>query len=377
MNTLMEKLKKNLLKLGFFAILLILVGTSAPYYANAGSDGLPFFVKPILPENQDENIDHYISITTKKKSLNQVVEFLVTNRTNEKQIIDIEILNAYTSANGVIQYAAKESDNNKIINPKYEMKQYIEGPSQVELQAGQSKIIRFKVNIPDMDGTVLGGVAFKGEGDHEQTKTKGVSFEIRNEINTVYGIAVNFPISQKDYEFKFGKPFLDPMASYYAIRLPVTLDSPLLLKDVDINYEVEYKGEKLFFSKQKIDFAPMTETNFSIPFEAKEIKQNKPYTLKGEITYVDTNGKKQVKEFEQDFVYKVNDNQISNIVSNLLNVPAEKGEFSYLALLLLLLIILLLIFFFVIFWRRKKKEDDEKKNTDEITSLEKGGNTSV
>jgi len=40
------------------------------------------------------------------------------------------------------------------------------------------------------------------------------------------------------------------MASYYAIRLPVTLDSPLLLKNVDINYEVEYKGEKLFFSKE-------------------------------------------------------------------------------------------------------------------------------
>mgnify|MGYP001770200159 CR=1 FL=1 len=70
-----------------------------------------------------------------------------------------------------------------------------------------------------------------------------------------------------------------------------------------------------------------------------------------------------------------------NIVSNLLNVPEEKAEFSYLALLLLLFIILLLIFFFVIFWRRrkKKKEDDEKKtkNTDEIGSLEKGGNTHV
>jgi len=168
------------------------------------------------------------------------------------------------------------------------------------------------------------------------------------------------------------------MASYYAIRLPVTLDSPLLLKNVDINYEVEYKGEKLFFSKEKIDFAPMTETNFSIPFQAKEIKQNKPYTLKGEFTYIDTNGKKQVEKFEQDFVYKTNENQMDNIVSNLLNVPEEKAEFSYLYLLLLLFIILLLIFFFI-FWRRKKKEEDEKKtkNTDEIRSLEKGGNTHV
>jgi ATP-dependent Zn protease len=128
----------------------------------------------------------------------------------------------------------------------------------------------------------------------------------------------------------------------------------------------------------------MTETNFSIPFQAKEIKQNKPYTLKGEFTYIDTNGKKQIEKFEQDFVYKTNENQMDNIVSNLLNVPEEKeekAEFSYLALLLLLFIILLLIFFFVIFWRRrkKKKEDDEKKtkNTDEIRSLEKGGNTHV
>lgn len=56
---------------------------------------------------------------------------------------------------------------------------------------------------------------------------------------------------------------------------------------------------------------------------------------------------------------------------NGINVPAEKGEFSYLALLLLLIIILLLIFFFVIFWRRKTKEDEEKKNKGNGTGKEK------
>ncbi|MFD1705230.1 WxL protein host-binding domain-containing protein [Siminovitchia sediminis] len=204
---------------------------------------------------------------------------------------------------------------------------------KIELDGGESKIVRLKVNMPKMEGTILGAVAFQGEGEIEESNNKGVSFEIKNEINTVYGIAVNFPTT-KNYSFKIGKPFLEPMPSYYAVRLPITMDSPLLLKDVQIDYEVEFKGEKLFFSKEKIDFAPMTKTNFSIPFDYEEIEQNKPYILKGTLTYKDKDGVEQTMDFKSQFEYTVKKDKNDNKITKVLKAPIEKGGFPYWILLL-------------------------------------------
>lgn len=303
---------------------------------NAKADGQsqPYLITPVLPDNQDKNITNYISISPKSNSLQQGLEYLVTNKTKNKQEINVKVLNAYTSPNGVIQYETTETENSKIIDSKYEMKQYVKAPEKITLQAGESKIVNLMVDIPNIEGTILGGVGFQIEGEKETTKKQGMSFEFKNEINTVYGIVVNFPTNQ-NYEFKFDEPHVDPMPNYYAIRLPITLDSPLLLKNVDIEYEVLFKGKKLFFSKNTIDFAPMTKTNFSLPFEYNEIKQNEPYNLRGKMTYIDKHGAEQIKEFDLTFVYKVDsdgDNQISKIIK----APIEKAGFPYWLLLLLL-----------------------------------------
>lgn len=349
-----EKFKKkfiNICTLGFLLILSVLLATD---HANATTGGIPFSVEPVLPPNQDENIDNYISITTKDNSLKQELEFKLSNTTNEKQIINIEILNAYTSSSGVIQYKTDGTNDNKIINEKYEIKQYIEAPNKVELQGGESKIVRLKLDSNNMKGTLLGAVGFETEGNPKKSAADGISFEIKNEIKTVFGIAVNFP-GDKVYDVQFGESYFETMPSYYVVRLPVTLNSPNLLKDVDINYDVEFQGEKIFFSKQKINFAPMTTTNFALPFEYKEIEQNKSYTLKGKVSYVDQNGERQVEEFEQDLIYKNEKDQSSNSFITELKQPIEKGGSFFYWVSLGVLISLIVSFILILFYRKKKK----------------------
>lgn len=180
--------------------------------SHASNEGLPYLIEPVLPENQDKNIDHYISVSPNSNFLKQELEFLVTNKTKKKQKINIKIFNAYTSPNGVIQYAPEGSQDSLIIDKKYEMQQYIRAPQSVELEGGESKIVRLKLDMTDIEGTILGAVAFQGDANTQTSKSKDITFEIKNKINSIYGIAINFPTEQ-DYEFKIGDPFLDPMPS--------------------------------------------------------------------------------------------------------------------------------------------------------------------
>ncbi|RKJ60262.1 DUF916 domain-containing protein [Butyricicoccus sp. 1XD8-22] len=337
--------------IGLSALLLIMVGVFfTTKNASANEGGLPYLVEPILPHNQDKGIDNYISISPNSNSLKQELEFLVSNKTDKKQKINVKLFNAYTSASGGIQYTAEGTDDNLIINDHYEMRQYIQAPEQIELQGGEIKVVRLELDIPETEGTVLGAVAFQGEGESEESEQEGISFEIKNEINTVYGIAINFPTKQS-HTFDFDKPFVDPMPSYYTVRLPITLDSPLLLKDVEIDYEVEFKGEKLFFSKESIDFAPMTKTNFAIPFDYEEIQKNKPYILKGSLTYKDKNGAEQIEDFEFKFEYVVKKDKANNTIAKVLKAPIEKSGLPYWALILLLISVV----GYIVYLRLRKK----------------------
>lgn len=361
----MKEMKKIIACLLTLPILLI-----GGFFSNSVSaieGGLPYVVEPLLPNNQDPDIQNYISISPESNSIEQELQFLLTNTTNEKQEIDIEIYNAYTSNNGGIQYRSEADENSQITDDRYEMKQYIHAPEKVELQGGETKIVNLKLDIPNAEGTILGAVAFRVDSNSEETESEGISFEIKNEINTVYGIAINFP-TDKDYSFNIEDPFVSAMASYYTLRLPVDMSSPLMLKEVDIDYQVEYKGEKLFFDQTKIDFAPMTKTNFSIPFNYEEIVENEPYILKGTLTYQDINGKQQAIEFEEEFKYQVQEDNIFNTIVDKLTTPTEVSSNTGIVWILLLLGVSTFLVIFVVLKRKGKKDKAAEPGEKELAN---------
>lgn len=328
-------------------VLLLLISgvffTNKNVSANELESGLPFYVEPIFPVNQDKNIDYYISVTSDSDSLKQDFEFLITNITKQKQVIDVKLLNAYTSSKGQTDYQEEETHGNLIIDDVYELKKYIETPKKVELQGGESKIIRLKGDFSNIEGTVLGAVTFSVNEEKQNEKKEGLYFKIEDKLRPILGIAVNFSSSQK-YKFEFGKPYVEPMPAYFVVRLPITLSSPVLLKGIDINYAVYFKGKKLFFDKKEIDFAPMTRTNFSIPFDYEEIEKEKLYTLKGALTYKDKHGVEQKQDFEFEFEYVAEKEHADNPISKVFKIPLEKSDLSSWLLLPIVLLLALIVF---------------------------------
>lgn len=346
---------KGIKRVATIVILILVVSLIGQGDVSAEDNGMPFTVEPVLTENQDKNVQSYISEKVKGNDYKQEYRFNVTNSSKEEQDIAVTVVDAYTSPNGVIQYVEEESDNSKITDKEYKMTEYLTADEDIiTLQAGESKVVGFKLDAGDVEGTLLGGVSFITLEDGEEIEEEGSSFQINNEINMVVGVMIEFDTSDKvDFEIK--APYVDPMPSYYAVRLPIELKSPLLVKDTELTYDVSFKGEDLFGGIEKISFAPKTETNFSLPFDYEEIEENEVYVIKGTLKYKDRDDNEQTLDFEEEFEYVKNDT-VTNKVTERLKAPVVG---TGIALYWYLLGVLGVILGVYLYKRRKDKEETE------------------
>lgn len=327
-------------------VLLLSFGTSKIFVQ---ANSIPFSVEPILPDNQDKETKSYISVSPKGKSLSQEFQFQLTNLSNETKEIKINIVDAYSSPNGVIQYVNEASENSEIVNEQYKLSNYLTADNDiVTINSGETKIISTKIDVDHLEGVLLGGVSFTVVEEGEEIIQSENTFQINNEINMVIGVLVNFETTE-DATFIIDEPFIDPMPAYYAIRLPITLEAPVLQQDVLIKYEVKHKDVTLFTNEKNLNFAPFTKTNVSIPYEHNEIARNESYTIIGELIYQNSQGDKISDSFEKTFQYE-KEKETNNEIGSF-SPPIEKGSFP--SWLFILFVIPLVIIPIII--RKKKK----------------------
>lgn len=308
-----------------------------------------YTVEPVLPSNQEKGVNNYISIMSNSPTVNQEIEFVISNKTENPLTLKVEPLNALTSPNGVIQYInVTEVENASLIDPVYSLPQYVTIGDKLTLEPKEKKKVKGVLSISNVGGTILGGVGFSVFEEPAKTEDKAGGFKISNEMNTVIGVMARMPKGQP-IVFDIGEAYLSPMPLYYAVRLPITLNSSSLLKDVSIKYLVtNAKKEELFKSEEKriFNFAPKTKANVLFPWEAETIDKSATYTLEGELTYIDNNGKEIVTPFTKDFKFE----ESKEGVSDSMFAPKSTGGFNYWYLGLLLLVPLA---FLLLYLRRK------------------------
>lgn len=273
-------------KIKTFVHFIVVIMTTIAFTVLANAEQLPVDVTPVLPKNQDSTVKNYISIQTKTKQFEQEIEFIVSNRSKEEVTIQIEALNALNSPQKGIQYTPniKES-NTRLLDERYALANYIEMDEQVTLKGGETKRIQVKIEIPELDGTILGAIGFKTLNKADETNDE--QFMIHHELNRVIGVQINAETNEKA-ELTVHDPYIEPMSAYYVIRLPLELTSSLLMTDVLLEYEVlDDKGNLLFESKKEPSFniAPQTQTAFALPWRHDTLEENKEYLIKGELNY--------------------------------------------------------------------------------------------
>lgn len=354
-------------KAPFIASLLMIASfIIMPMKSNAS--GISFDVKPVLPSNQDPDVTSYISINAESESVNQELEFVLKNHKDVEQTVEINVVDAYTSPNGVVQYVEEEMDNTEIIDDRYKMTNYLklDGENKIVLKPNEEKTIKTKLDVGGLEGVLLGGVTFKTVEEGEIIEQDKSTFRIDNEIKMVIGVKVDFG-TERNVEIEIGEPFVDPMPAYYAVRLPVTLNAPLL-KKLDLDYQIIKDGETLFEGEGEYDFAPMTKTELSLAWEHEKIEEKTPYVLKGTLSYKDVDGEEKTLDFEKEFVFE-GDEQDGSLKT--LTVPIVEKDVSILPFVLILVIVLLGVLFIrhnksiFVFSKKKAKivnETSDRKN---------------
>src|SRR5699024_147994 len=112
---------------------------------------------------------------------------------------------------------------------------YIDINDEFILSGGETKIIQATIDIPQLDGTILGALSFKTLNKNEIEDEDKIS--IHNELTRIIGIQINKDTYQ-ELDFVVHEPYVEPMNAYYVIRLPIELNVPLLVKDVLLTYQV-------------------------------------------------------------------------------------------------------------------------------------------
>ena len=316
---------------------------------SAAEQGLPFSVEPIIPDNQVEGVQSYLSVKVDDTSVNETYSFLITNQSEVEQSVDVTVVDAYTSPNGGIQYALDgDLERSSIDNDAYFLSKHVSLDQEVVTLAPlETKEINLQVDISDVNGSILGGLRFGLIDPDTDPESQGDGFQIDNKINMIIGAMFTFDVDTP-IDYTFGEMSIDPMPSYFAMRLPITLNAPRLNNDVHLSYEVfdNLDEPALFTGEQVLNFAPHTSADISLPFNYAEIEPDHDYTLKGTLSYKD--GDKSLDlPFERTFHYVAGESQ-DTVESDSLLVPkvvgTETNHYPWYVYFIGLFVILVVIF---------------------------------
>lgn len=279
-------LKKALLVFAICSIYISAISISGTVRAEENNN-LPFEVTIQTPENQLDGIKSYFNLDL-NGGQQQVLKVDILNKEDTPITINMKPANALTSTHGGIMYVDKRTvKQSKLVDEEFYMDSRLKMPSKVKLEGKQSKTIEIVLQAPENTGGYLGGILFKLDKD---TKTspgiEELNFTISNEIE--YAIAVQANINQKASivgmeELTIDKPIVEIFPSGPQLHSIIKNPNGNIVKDVQMKYEVFYKGESLFYGDfPAFNIAPKSEVGIAIPWKTEEFEDG-DYILKVKI----------------------------------------------------------------------------------------------
>lgn len=331
-----------------FVTALVMVILPSLVFADTSNTGSDYHVELLSNKYQKSDVTNYYHLQVGKEGLNSEIGLKLKNVIKQPIKLKVKMFDSYTSSNGSIDYrkgVSEQSDFNHL-DPNYKLTKYLTEDYDIDLAVGETKTIKIPVNIPNLEGTILGGVAIE-RVDNKPESSDSNQFQLEVENNTVFAVQIDFDKVTKS-DITFEKASIVPMSSNFAINLPVFFNGHRTGINSKLYYEVyDNKGNKLFSNSDltRLDFAPSTSTNIKIPWRYNEISKAEDYKVKG---YIMVNEDKESAKYPFDFKVKLElpNSSVGGAVDKIETALTGNG-YNWLWLLLLLPLLYFLL-------RRKK-----------------------
>ncbi|MFW7431146.1 WxL protein peptidoglycan domain-containing protein [Vagococcus carniphilus] len=254
----MKKINKILV---FMACLIIVL--SVKINVVRAEEALGFTYENTLPKNQI-GAATYFELKVKPGDKQTLVTTL-TNQTDKKKVIQINISNATTSSAGNINYGPSKE---KLIGEKTEeIAKMLEAPSRVTLKPHESKKVELKLTVPkeEFDGIALGGVQLKEVSENKTEEVKeGTS--LKNEYSYIFSVSV------KETDKKIAPKVTSSGAQYNGMAYVILNNvQPIITSKVKINTVLMKKdSDKIIDEFKVVDYRLAPNSVLSLPLQGTE-----------------------------------------------------------------------------------------------------------
>lgn len=288
-----------------------------------------YSIKPVLPKNQNPSINNYFSVKS-DVDLKEKYSVEIMNEGDKELTLYVESLNAFTSPNGLIQYSSDSTyDNDSFIQDnKYKFTDYVKIVDVLTIKPNSLSKFTFDVNIPKIDGSVLGAISFRTALEGGATSDDKVSITINNAINNIIAFNVDFGNGKFD-TVEFGDAELYHSGFDTHIKLPIRAMSNTLVENAYIEYKViNEDGDLVFENPDKLRSHIVSNADFDIhlPWLANTVRKNNNYELIGTLE-VNYNGEIRKFPFSKKFEFKQTENK--TLLSSFAGGVELEGEDGY------------------------------------------------
>ncbi|MGO4886173.1 WxL protein peptidoglycan domain-containing protein [Anaerobacillus sp. MEB173] len=247
-------------------ILLSIMFLSFPsFLVYAEGNDFEFRVEPIFPESQIGNQGYYHL----KGNPNETVtlQARVINDSDKELNVTIRSLNAYSGNQGILYQTEPILEGTAITNDEFQFTKFVKNPKELTLSPLGSEVVEFSVNVPDINGTLLGSIEFRVfQGTEELTKKEEDSQLLIDQYRAVnLGVQVDITDYKETPSLTFESPHYSP--EQMAIMVPMGNSHPVIVSNISGTYKVTKSKDEPFSltgDMPSFKMAPMTAFHYPI-----------------------------------------------------------------------------------------------------------------
>lgn len=254
-----QKGGKNIKIIWYLSILLVLVGFSGKVFA----DEMDYTVIPLFSENQVPETTSYFELILKPQT-QETIHLEITNFLPEAKAFSLEVNEAITNSNGVLDYIRKIPQDTTLAYP---MSELVSLPEQVEVGSQESLIVPITIDMPaaEFAGILLGGIVVKPVEPAEEAGP------VVNHYTHTIAIVLNGEPLNQELELRLQNIEISQRNFRNVIYLDIQNPLSLIINDLEVNVEVRRAGEeRVIYEQSKADMRMAPNSTMAFPVEIRD-----------------------------------------------------------------------------------------------------------
>ena len=329
---------------------ILIVGGLGSQLAHA--DGVGYTVNAVLPKNQDDSSATYFALRV-KPGQRQNLTVAISNETKKSQRFQVNVNQAVTNNNGVIDYSQTNPDLDSSLKVGIRDVFAKQKLPTVTVPAKSSKNVSVQLKMPTkkINGMILGGINVRKLGTSNNQAKQGVS--LTNTFAYVIGVrlresAINVAPNMALLSVKAGQS-----NSLNQVNAVLQNPEPGIMSNLKVKAQVTKANDSkviLQNEKSNMAMAPNSHFTYALPWGNKQLKAG-TYTLTLDATAKGGYHWHFVKNFT------VTTKQL-NQLANKYNQPQQKNYFWWFVAGGVIILILLAVIIYLL-WKNRRKDDDQ------------------